>query len=327
MTIPKRSTMQQLIALPSQLFRSRQTPMAQRVWRGLTLLSLVLMGIGVYYTWRELPVGGLAMEPLYLGLAGGMYMVAYMTHTLGWHSLAIHYFGWMPLRTNAQAVAESNLVKYLPTIAWYIANRVHFYEERRVAPKAVVTASLLELTIMIGSNSVLYMLFWLGRVSLLAAVSAGLMMFGGVLLVHRQRWWQPMWQRFDHGHRATNSPNGSRKLLLSAVVWYGGSWLLGVAFLWFILRAFVPLQVGDLITLFHVWLLAGLASYGISVTLGSIGVVRELTLTALLASTWPLSAAVATAIAVKLILTLGEIACSGVVLGWLHLMRRKVAHE
>jgi len=285
------------------------------------------MAVGVYYAWRELPPGGLVVQPLYLALAAMLYMVTYTMHTLGWHNLAIRCFGRLPFRNNAQAMAGSNLVKYLPTIAWYIANRVHFYEERHVPRKAVVTASLLELTIMIGSGGVLYVLFWLGRLSFFAVVLACGAGVGVGVLVRQQRWWHALWHRYAGGIRAARSHRGSDTLLTSAVMWYGGSWLLGVAFLWLILRAFVPLQAADLITLFNVWLLAGLASYGISVTLGSIGVVRELTLTALLASTWPLPAAIATAIAVKLILTLGEIACSGAVLAWLHVMPRKVAHE
>jgi hypothetical protein len=328
MTVPKRTNpAQRLFSLPLRVFRSRQTPLARQIWRGLALLSLVLMGVGVYYAWRELPPHGLVVEPLYLGLAVGLYTVAYATHTLGWHNLATYYFGRLPLRTNAKAVAQSNLVKYLPTIAWYIANRVHFYEECQVPRKAVVTASLLELTIMIGSGSVLYGLFWLGRLSFFAVVLACGIAVGVFALVRQQCWWHGLWQRYVGKARAAHSKHGSSTLLTGAAVWYGGSWLLGVGFLWLILRAFVPLQAGDLITLFNVWLLAGLASYAISVTLGSIGVVRELTLTALLASTWPLPAAIATAIAVKLILTLGEIVCSGVVLAWLQVMRRKVAYE
>jgi hypothetical protein len=327
MTLPKSTNPAlRLLQLPAQLFRSRQTPLARRIWRGLTLLSLVLMGVGVYYAWRELPPGGLAVQPVYLALATVLYIVTYTMHTLGWHNLATRCFGRLPLRDNAQAVAGSNLVKYLPTIAWYIANRVHFYEERHVPRKAVITASLLELTIMIGSGGVLYGLFWLGRLGVLALVLPCGAALGVVVLVHRQRWWHRLWQRY-RVEQAPGSPNGRGTLMIGAVLWYGGSWLLGVGFLWLTLRAFVPLQPADLITLFNVWLLAGLASYGVSVTLGSIGVVRELTLTALLAGTWPLSAAIATALVVKLLLTLGEIGCSGAVLGWLHLFPRKVAHE
>lgn len=323
MTVPKLSNhTRRLLHLPAQLFHARQAPIARQIWRGLTLLSLALMGVGVYYAWRGLPPGGLAVQPRYLGFALGLYLVTYIMHTLGWHNLATYVFGPLPLRANARAVAGSNLVKYLPTIAWYIANRVHFYNGRGVSRKAVVAASLLELTVMIGTGSVLYALFWLLRLSIAAALLALLGMIGCGMLLRRQSWWHTLWQRYAGSERPA-----SKKYLLRAVAWYGSSWVLAVGFLWLTLHAFAPVHLADLGTLFNIWLLAGLASYVISVTLGSLGVVRELTVTALLAPTWSLPAAIATAIAVKLILTLGEIACSGVVLGLLRIMPAERAHE
>ena len=47
----------------------------------------------------------------------------------------------------------------------------------------------------------------------------------------------------------------------------------------------------------------------------------------LLAQVWPLPAAIATSIAVRIVLNLGELGCSAVVLGWLYLSRKRAGYE
>jgi hypothetical protein len=91
--------------------------------------------------------------------------------------------------------------------------------------------------------------------------------------------------------------------------------------MWAIVRAFVPIHAADMLTIANMWLLAGLASYAVGLTLGAIGIAREITLTVLIAQHWPLAAGIAAAIVVKLLLTLGEIGCSLICLGCLQLWR------
>jgi hypothetical protein len=63
-------------------------------------------------------------------------------------------------------------------------------------------------------------------------------------------------------------------------------------------------------------------SYVVTLTLGAIGILREITLTMLLAQHWPLAIGVAAAIGMKLLLTLGEIVCSLLMLSGFLLWRR-----
>ena len=109
--------------------------------------------------------------------------------------------------------------------------------------------------------------------------------------------------------------------------WYGATWPLGVAMLWAALHVFVPVEPAQLPTVFNIWLLMGLVSYLGTLTLGGIGIGREITLTLLLAQHWPLSVAVASAVVVKTVLTLGEIVCGALVLAWLRLQTKGMAHE
>jgi hypothetical protein len=97
---------------------------------------------------------------------------------------------------------------------------------------------------------------------------------------------------------------------------------MGVLTLWAGVAAFAPAGPSDLPDLANAWLLAGLASYAVSLTLGTIGIAREITLTVLLGQHWPLAVGIATAITVKVVLTIGELLCSLLLLGGLQLQRR-----
>ena len=59
------------------------------------------------------------------------------------------------------------------------------------------------------------------------------------------------------------------------------------------MRALGPLGPADVGTLTLIWLVAGLASYAVSLTLGAVGILREITLTVLLAQHWPLATGLA----------------------------------
>jgi uncharacterized membrane protein YbhN (UPF0104 family) len=304
-------------------------PAWRLAWRLLAFISLALLAAGTFYAWRQFPTGTLQVAPRYLALAAGIYVVTYGMQAIGWHTLANQFFGRLSLRDNLEGLASSALVKYLPTIAWYIANRAHFYHQRRVPRTSVVAAALAEISIMIGSGSLLYAIYLLGRANLWLACLAAL---AAVLLILSFVRGDGLLRRWSSGRLAAYLPAGRdrdrhRYGWLVPFAWYGGTWPLGVCFLWAILHTFVPLDLHDLAFLFNVWLLAGLISYIVSSTFGALGIAREVTMSFLLAQVWPLPAAIATSIAVRIVLNLGELGCSAVVLGWLYLSRKRAGDE
>ncbi|NTV62462.1 MAG: hypothetical protein HGA65_02850 [Oscillochloris sp.] len=298
-----------MLSLPRRQLKSLfPTGVPRWIWQIFQVLALVLAAVGAYYAWRKFPEG-VRIDPLFLCLAIGIYVVAFCMHIMGWHSLTRIFFDGFGLRTNTEAVAGSNLVKYLPTVAWYIANRSHFYHTRGVAQKLVVIASLSELALMVGSGAVLLVALWLAQtISLLLAV--GFALLGCAALI---------WALARHA--GIENP-ARRWYWLAALFWYGSSWPVGILIMWSIVRSFVSIDLSALAPIADIWLLAGLASYAVSLLLGAFGIAREITLTVLLSQHWPLAASIASAIMVKLLLTLGEIGCSLVILGWFQLWRR-----
>jgi len=323
-----------LIATLINLARSRAVPLIKRhFWRLFGGIALVLIVIGMFFLWRKSAIDTLEISPLYLGLAVLIYLVTFGLQLTAWHLIATQLFGPLPFRDNAQAVAGSAVMKYLPTVAWYIANRVSFYEQRHVPRRAVVDASLFELVAMVGCCTLFYIVWWLEHInivlagSLLAAIAVLLYLSIWHLNIH-WRAWPPVWGRRYSSPRSGDVPihERPRYYWLGALACYALSWPLGICFLWSIVHIFVPIPVSSIVDLVSIWLLSSLASYVASLTLGAFGIARELTLTALLAQFWPLPVALATALVVKTLLTIGEIGCSGVILGWLYLRRKRAGN-
>jgi hypothetical protein len=271
------------------------------------------------YTWRELPEADLQMMPVYIGAAVVIYALTYMMHIFGWHTLATLTFGRLSLRENMEAVAVSDLVKYLPTVAWYIANRVQFYDQWQIRRSSVIAASLLEIVAFLGSGAIIYLVIWLSQLQSWF-LSLGLLMIASVILklssAKVMRWW--------HTRITSHQESINRQPLywIIAFFWYGISWPAGALFLAAILHTFVPVNVGDYFPLLNMWLIASLAGMIVSLSVGTLGVAREATLTFLLAQYWPLSVCVATAVLVKITLTLGQVICALFILTWLRLLRR-----
>jgi hypothetical protein len=302
--------------------RERLTPnRKRRLWQILTGLSLGLLTIALVLTWRELPAEQRTLRLDYLAVAIAIYVVTYFMHLVGWHSLATIMVGRFPLKENARAVALSDLLKYLPTVVWYIANRVHFYERFNASRRSVVAASFLELLIMVGTGAVLYLLLWL------RSLDTSWLGFVGIVLVavlilrgmegRPREWWR------EHVASRLADTDGSRLgHWLTAILLYGTTWLLGAAFLGATIGTFASIEMSQAPSLLSMWLVAGIAGYVVSLSLGTIGIAREATLTFLIAQSWTLPVAIATAIMVKLLLTAGQIGCDFLVLGFLRLHDR-----
>ncbi|MBI1802700.1 MAG: hypothetical protein HYR71_13825, partial [Chloroflexi bacterium] len=257
------------VHLAGASLRQLASPARRRwVWRLLTLFSLMLAGIGLVYAWREFPTTSLTLSPIYLWLALAIYGVTYTLHLLGWHRLSRQFLGDFVLGDDAEAVAGSSFVKYLPTVGWYIANRANYYGLRHVSERLVVVASLYEIGAMIASGSTLYVVgmiagpVWAGALVGLLAVVATVWSLRATSS-NRPRTELP----------AAIAPRGlaGKRDLIIALIWYGSTWPLGVWFLWALLNIFIPLRLDDWAILFPAWLLAGLASYVMSITLGSVG--------------------------------------------------------
>lgn len=299
--------LQRWLRLPYLKVRSLPLPW-RLIWRVITALSLIAVTVGAYRMYRDLPQGAVQARPIFLAVALGIYLLTFGMHLMGWHRLSGLVCGDLRFRQNVEAVARSNLVKYLPTIAWYIANRAHYYGRQAIPQGRAVTASFYELGFMIGANAAFLGIVWLFRLDPRAGAAAFAALAGGWLAAIGWVW-------LRRGARARRS----LWRWSSAFLWYALTWPLAGVFLWAIINAYTLAPLALLATILWIWLAASLAGYLLSLSLGFLAIAREITLTVLLAQIWPLPVALACAITVKLLLTVGEVVTSLGLLAWLRL--------
>ncbi len=292
-------------------------------WRLLSVISIVLVSASSLYAWYEWPSNSLQVQPLFLGLAAVIYVITYAMHTIGWHFLAVRLFGPISISDNAEAVAASNLVKSLPTVAWYIASRTDFYAQRQVPRKRVVAAAMYELVMMIVSGILLFLIVRAASISLWLIAPMFVFVLALCIILPRTNMalQQLLRRKFDLKNDG-DVPWQFSAYWLALLAWYGIVWLMGVGFVWSILRSITPLELSTLLPLMDIWLVACLAGYAISLSLGTLGIAREITLTFLLAQQWSLPIAIAAAILIKIALTFGELGCSVLVLAKVRLWRK-----
>jgi hypothetical protein len=302
----------------------------QRIWRGLMILSIIIASISVWYGWREFSRTDYSLEVGFVALAVAIYGFNFSLQTLAWHMLAKQHLGVSSLRANMLAVAQSNLVKMLPSVVWYIANRTDFYVQRGSPAQRVVAVSLLELILTISSALLLLVVFWLSttgfQLSAWGLLVVGILVVGALTWRYAQAWWH----RKITVHTAAEpaqTRRGGRCSWLIALLLYMVTWLTGVVFLWVLLRAFMPMQWDDLALLSGIWLLSNLASLLMALTLGAIDILREVTLVILLSQYWPISLVVLVAVLVKVLLMLGNIGFSALMWGGLWLIQMWIHDE
>jgi hypothetical protein len=296
----------------------------RRVWQSLTVLSILAALSSIVYLWGQLQPGALRFAPRYLAAAAAIYVVTYAQRMWGWQATATYFFGRLPLRDNAEAVAASTLVKFLPTVAWYIANRVHFYTRRGIPARAVVAASLFELVAMTASGAVLYGAYWCVRHASAMTFAIAIVVLLAVAALCRphgalRAWWH---ERIHRNIVAPNREGAQQRQIWRALLWYGSSWIVSFAFFWAVCSILVPLGAESVEPMLSAWLLANLANSVLTLTLGAVPIAREVTLSVLLAQWWAWPVALAAVALVKIFFTLGDLLCSAAVLGWLHLTRR-----
>ncbi len=283
-------------------------------WRVINVIALCLIGTGVYYAINNINTQGITVRYEFLFLALFIYILVMIMHLTGWHILSSSILGQKHFISNVEAIARSNIVKYLPTIVWYIANRTHYYHQRGVPKSQVVIASLYELGFMVSACTFFLGINWLLNVNIwLDALFIILIIITFIYLAF---------------YRVSNNKI-PLKSLLNSFLWYAATWPIAGFFLWAIVSAYtpLPLPLSTFQSLFTIWLLSSIASYAVSLTIGAFGFAREITLTMLLVQLVPLPISIAVSISVKMILIIGEVTCSLILLSVFHLMRMRSPRE
>jgi hypothetical protein len=282
---------------------------------GLLLLTITL---ALWNQWEALAAYTIAMEWRWLALAAALYPLSMAIQMGVWHDMMAQMGGYRSLRGNLEAYNLVNLARSLPGIAFHVAGRVAVYERRNVPPKSVLRAVALEAAL---------------------HPTVGLLCLGGVVLVRADL---PLLLQgilflllvtvtFLGGRCFARQQGIHAAALARWALLYGLTWVNGLFFLWAILQAGVARVPLGLLDIWYFWLLGSMVSYLATYLLGGLSILREFTLTTLLAGSISLPLAVVVVIWSRVIGLASEAGWSIILLamlrGWFPNWRAPVLPE
>lgn len=235
--------------------------------------------------------------------------------TRGWH--------------DAEVYASTHLMRHLPGAVWYLAGRTVVYQERGVRAAVTLSASGLEVFLLIAVAAVLA-----GSLSLPGHGGWLLSLVALPLLVVIVGWGVTALTSGGTQRRApafirrrlANLPLASLPRIGDVGVWctmYTIAYVVGGAILLLLARGVAPGSGITLTDTSRIWALAGSASLLTSMIIpGGMGI-RELTLTALLAPYMPALGALLIAVLLRLLFIAGDLLWGGLMWLTAHALERK----
>ena len=307
-----------MVSIRSKLSLCRHTMKKHKtiLWNLASFVSVLLVLGGTVYAGYNFSseIKLLSLPSLIFALV--IYCFNYCLQLIAWHYLAVYTLGVRDFRLNVESIVRSDLVKYLPTSVWYIANRTHVYEKKGLAKQTVVTASLLEALLFVLSGLKLSLIvMWLNNRlgTLFFLLTFSILLLIVIPLLH-----------YFFANKQISNHLKIRYLYFSTLI-YSVSWLIGCLFFFYVIQSFSTANWSQFLTVCEIWLLAGIAGFVVSISLGFLGLAREITLSALVAQYWSLPVGVLTAFAIKLILTIGQVFCALTILQLINYLERKEA--
>ena len=256
----------------------------------IVLLFAGFVGYRLSGDWRQLAEVRVRVNPSYLLVAWavlGVYMILFL---LGWHGIVTALGGSRDWRRNTLVYCYTYLARLLPTPLPFLASRVEASDRLGLRKRQSLHATGLELGLRALTGVALLAVLELvrhGRWGYVAVVAASLVLaYAGGL--------------FQRVGLLPAKPR-SRMAAVSSGLYLGATWVVAGPFLQAVVRAFLPASL-DLWDAWRVSLIAGLLSDVGFLLLGGSGLVRDLSLSALLTGFFSPAEALIVAVGVRLVL-------------------------
>jgi len=277
-----------------------------RWFRVSAYAAIVLLFVGfVSYRlsgdWRQLAQARVTMNVGYLFLAWALPGINMLLFLSGWHGIVTALDGSRDWRSNTLVYCYTYLARLLPTPLPFLASRVKASGRLGLHKRQSLHATGLELGLHALTGVVLLAVLELvryGRWGCAAVVVAGVVV-GCV-------------GRLPQRVGLLPATPQNRMAVVSSGLYLGVTWVIAGPFLQAVVRAFLPASL-DLWDAWRVWLIAGLASYVGFLLLGGTGLLRDLSLSALLTSFFSPAEALIVAVGARLVLMVSTLSWTVVI--------------
>ena len=252
----------------------------------------------------------LKWTPILLALL--LFGINYVFFTMSWHNL-ITSVSPVPMIANVLVYSESQLAKILPTPVWFISHRVVKYADLALKPATALLATGAEILLHILTSLVFLIISGLFALPTLRLPLALALLFNLYLLVSPKHLVNIV---NKHAEVKVANIRASAFLLLL-------TWPIGYLFLHLLLQSVNVYGVINPSQTITIWTVASIISYIGSFILGGAGILREFSLTMMLAEYIPYPTALTIAALSRIVITAGNILWPGFVIGFLKLFGPK----
>lgn len=265
----------------------------------LVLGMLLFLGRYLYLDVQKILHAELSLRPSYLGLALICYGFNFLIFIVAWQRIVVRLGGPTDLKQNVFLYSYTNLARFLPTPIWFIASRVHSYNQLGVKRRSALTMTAVETLLHALTGLAFYASLAINLerpvtlLYVLALIPVAIVLF------------RPKWLKLPKMMEKTETWMRWQDML-TLLALYFVTWVIAGPFLSAIINVFSRNTL-SLSNLWRIWTLASLVSYLATYILGGIGVLQEFTLTWLLSRFYSPGVALLIAIGVRLTLILGGI--------------------
>lgn len=282
-------------------------------------LGAALLAFIAWYFWndvRQVLAEDITLSQPHLAGAVLLYGVNFAVFIIVWRGIVARLGGPAGWRYNALRYANTSLMRFLPTPAWFLASRVQGYVQPGLGRRAALAMTALETLLHLWTGVVFYgvlafdpqqPLTWLYLLLLVPVVA---------VLV------RPHWLNLSWMTGGTVVPGVRRQDVVLWLSLFTLTWVLAGPFFRWTIQAFTTIAPLPLPDLWRIWALSSVVAYISSYTFGGLGFLREFALTWLLARFYPTPVALLMALVVRLVLTGGGVAWGVGLAGGLMLLGR-----
>lgn len=246
-----------------------------------------------------------------------VYGVNFFLFTGAWQFIARHFQLGNNFINNSWIFAFSQLTKILPTPAWFIGNRIVYYNNHGSAKHNVLFATGFEVLIhSLSGIAILLLLFikpsnpltWFFILPILL-----LLFFPQIIQVCTNRFKKPLFQIIFW----------EWLIILFATAM---TWILANVFLYLIMLTFQLSSCCNMIQIWQMWIISSLIGYISTFTIGG-GIAREFTFTFFLGQLIPFSMAVLISSMTRIIFMVGNVFWPLITMGVIFLLKKLTSNE
>jgi glycosyltransferase 2 family protein len=261
--------------------------------------------------WTDLSQQTFEIKYQFIILAIFLYPLGMLPTVAAWHTLLKSFYINVPFSENLKIHTYTLLPRHIPGLIWYVSNRTVMYKDINISGKKILFATSLETILLILTGSIISII-WLpfntktDEYYLILMVSSFLALVTVILLYFFLHNINEIIISLQRRVGITDPMKIKKKEINISLLWMFCAWIGGGLILFILSYGFTSVKWYQLFYIIGMWGATGAISLSVGSLIQGMGL-REISLSLLLSTIFPIINAVIIALSFRLILTISEI--------------------